>query len=242
VSTLYGLTQPTWGIIMKKSGKHQRRPSAARTFTAVRLHNPRKCISAMPFVPYPALQVNVIGSYFGQLVENVWHCLVVGPTPPLGDLASVAAAFQTGYAAMQIPLSDQYFVSQIDVQFLGLITGPQFTLFITPPQSGGNASPGMPGSVAFCVRLRTGAPGRSFRGRKYFTGLCEGTVTDNLFDATTADTIVSAINSMQTALTALNYPLAILSKTALAVTEVVNVGYYDLVVDSQRRRLPGRGR
>lgn len=196
----------------------------------------------MPIPLLPAIQVQVRGLYFGQLVENVWYCSTTLTTPTAESLTTIAGIFQTAYASIQLPLSQDYSVNEIYLRYLGDAAGPETTYFVSPAQTGGNASPGLPGNVAFCVRLKTTSPGRSGRGRKYFCGLTEADVTANQLSVDVANDLVDAIGILISNLDGAGFPLAIASFTTSTVSIVTQAGYFDLNLDSQRRRLPGRGR
>jgi hypothetical protein len=188
-----------------------------------------------------AYQVEVRGTLYGQLVENVWH--VQGPDPFDPTVAElIASEFQTDYVGIMADLSQDYSIHEIFVKNFGGVASGEFTLAITPSQVGGAANPGLPGSVAFCVSLRTALAGRTTRGRKFIAGLDETTVTGNTLDAAVADGIVGAINGLKNGLITLGNPLSIFSKTAVTLVPVTAATKVDNFVDSQNRRLTGRGR
>lgn len=193
-----------------------------------------------PLIPN-ACKVTVSGSLFGQLVENVWFTQTAG-VPTVPDMNTIAGVFQTDYASILVPLSADLTVSQITVRYLGDAAGPETTLFITPAQAGGVGAGSEPSNVALCVSLRSALAGRRFRGRKYFSGIPVGAVTDNSISPTTADPIVNAINGLITDLATAGFPLQIVSFTGLTSVPVVTALVVDYFVDSQRRRLTGRGR
>jgi hypothetical protein len=173
---------------------------------------------------------------------NVWHVFQDGTTPDPVELETVAGTFQTGYGGIVTLLSDQLFINNIKVRWLGATTGPETELFITPGLQGGSASPGLPGGTAFCIRLRTGSPGRSNRGRKYFSGLTEAVVSGNQVGSGFAGDLAAAVNDLQQALIVEGWQLAIASYTNATIALVSDIGFFDLNVDSMRRRLAGRGR
>jgi len=196
----------------------------------------------VPFVPIPnAAKITVKGDYFGQLVENVWTCLTSG-APTLGDLESIASVVIANYPAIVEPLSTSLTISEVTVRYLGDEAGPEVTNVPVTPIAGTNASPGLPGNVALCVSLRTALAGRRFRGRKYFSGWTEADVVGNQVDAGAVADIVAACNAFIADMIAEGYPLTIVSYTGLTNTNVVTALCIDPYVDSQRRRLPGRGR
>lgn len=196
----------------------------------------------MPSPVFPtAYQVEVRGLLFGQQVENVWHCQGDDPFDP-GTASGIAGIFQTAYAGLMAPLSENYTVREIFVHNLAGTASGEFTLAIIPAQAGGEPVGSEPGNVAFCVSLRTALAGRRFRGRKYIAGLPTGSVVANELDASIANTLLTEIDLLRVNLASNSTPMCIFSPTGLTLVPVTAVTFVDLVVDSQRRRLTGRGR
>jgi hypothetical protein len=193
-----------------------------------------------PVIP-TAYRVTVTGDLFVNTVQNVWYCAGPDPFDPV-VAADIAATFQTGYSGILAHLSQDFFVYQIDVQNLAGVASGSYTLFITSPESGAIVQDSLPSNNAFCVRLRTALPGRRFRGRKYFAGLGEGDVTGNTYDIARADGIVSAVQDLIDALATNLTPMQIVSFVGETSVPVTSASYFDRIVDSQRRRLTGRGR
>ena len=116
----------------------------------------------------------------------------------------------------------------------------------TPGTRSGNA---MPNNVCLCVSFRTGFTGRSNRGRVYHSGLVEGDVTDNNVITATATLLRDEYEDLfQLMLVEAEAQHVIVSycndgawRTDARVTPVTSYIIVDTVVDSQRRRLPGRG-
>lgn len=188
-----------------------------------------------------ATKVTVVGTLFGQLVENVWYVQTADP-PATADLLAIASDFQVGYAAIMAPLSGDFTVSEIDLAYIGSAAGPEVSFGVTPPQAGGATTGSEPGNVCLCVSLRTALPGRRFRGRKYFSGIPIGKVVANQVDATLAADIVTAVNDLIGTLDRNGTPLSIVSFVGLTIVPVVTALAVDLFSDSQRRRLTKRGR
>ena len=196
----------------------------------------------MPTPVFPtAYQVECRGALFGQQIENVWHCQ--GPDPfDAGAASNIASIFQTAYGALGNAISQDYTLAEVFVHNLAGVASGEFTLAIIPPQAGNLPNPSLPGNVAFCVSLRTALAGRTTRGRKFFAGMDETLVTGNVLDSDAIGTLVSETNALINALIDNNTPLSIFSKTALTLVPVTTATAVDNVVDSQRRRLTGRGR
>jgi len=106
------------------------------------------------------------------------------------------------------------------------------------------ATTGLPGNVAFCISLRTGFAGKSYRGRMYHPWLAEEDVTGNSLSSTRADAIVAAWETLNTSLGASDWQIAVGSKYTNGAARVTGVAtpvsaflYVDLNVDTQRRRV-----
>lgn len=203
----------------------------------------------MPFIPIPStIKVELIFSWDGQRCENVFHVR----TPNVineGELDTVQAIFETWYETY---LSDsqhqtvsllKYVVSDASQQYgvgkeyaPGLVYQGQIT-----------TSPSLPNNVTAAFKWNTGLRGRSYRGRTYHIGLYEETVTGNNIGATYLSGMISVYTQLLGMLDAGSLELVVASKfqgnqprTTGVATKILTVTC-DGVVDSQRRRLPGRG-
>lgn len=136
-------------------------------------------------------------------------------------------------------------------------TGPQVAHVPAGGGIGGVADPPLPNNVSIAISFRTGLRGRAFRGRNYHPSLWETGVTKN----TLQEEIVTAIQDAYIALVghadvvAAGYEWVVVSRfsgvdgdgdpiprAAGVTTPVLTALIVDPTVDSQRRRLPGRGR
>lgn len=108
-------------------------------------------------------------------------------------------------------------------------------------------SPALPNNVTVAIKFVTALVGRRNRGRNFFVGLTEGQVAGNEIDATALGLIVDAYEDLGTYVT-VNGAIHVVASRAAAVSPDYNgittpvVSYAaDGFVDSQRRRLSGRG-
>lgn len=142
--------------------------------------------------------------------------------------------------------------SLVEVHITDLSTQTSFTVTVTTglPSVGSSTVEGLPFNVAFCISFRTANRGRSGRGRNYVAGLTE------------ADTQFSTIISTRRAAWVTAYGLLMGAGTFVAglqwcvvsrftqglprqnalVQPITAVLAVDDTTDSQRRRLPGRGK
>lgn len=208
----------------------------------------------MPFVPFEdCVQVTIQGRVDGQLtVNDLAFRSSTGPRT-LADVNALVAAIGVWY--------DSSIATRLNEAWSGLVlTGKGLTnpnglevtqdFSATVGQISGEAAPN---NCSMCVSFRTGLSGRSFRGRNYVPVLTNSEVTGNMIDATWAAAIVAAYNDLtfpaNIGILPGGWEWVVLSRFAGGVersvgvfTEITNVLVTDLVVDSQRRRLPGRGR
>lgn len=113
--------------------------------------------------------------------------------------------------------------------------------------TGAGVSPISPNNVTMAVSFRTALRGRSSRGRNYIIGLMESDVTGSIIEATTRSNWRNAYDAILvdpptdfTWSVASFYTDNVARVTAL-VQPINGVVVVDDYVDSQRRRLPGRG-
>lgn len=205
----------------------------------------------MPFVPAQntcMAELRMILST--QKVENTLYFQAsAGMTPAL--MTSLGTALITWWSNQMSPLLSN-FLSLTEVYLTDLTTQTSPTVSVTAglPIAGTDASEPLPFNVAYCLSFRTAGRGKASRGRNYICGWTEG---DNLRSDLLAGNI-TAITSAYTLLVGAgtfvpglqwvvvsrflnNAPRA----TAL-VQPITNVLGVDSTLDSQRRRLPGRGR
>lgn len=202
-----------------------------------------------PYVPAPdTLQANVRFTTAGQLWENVFHFRY----GTLGFSDGCDTAYTAALEPWWLILRDALSVGTAhrEVYFVDLAAQNGFTntygAFQTP-QGVVNTSPA-PNNVASCVTLRTDLRGRAYRGRSYVGGIALGSIDNQNLTTLAAGYILQAYEALRDGGQANNVPLVIVSRqlngvprTVAAVTPVTDVVLRDTVLDSQRRRLPGRG-
>lgn len=210
----------------------------------------------MPFVPVPnTLQVDVIYLLDGQRVENTLYFEKTGGWD--------AAAISDWLASLRnLITSDLMPTLAGAIQFIELIgrlldtaSSIGLSVPITPVVSGGSGDEAMPNNVTYTISFKTGLTGRSFRGRNYIPGIPNGAISQN----TIAPGFRTSLLAFYDALMALSESLSILwvvvsrfsgvdpvtgdpiPRVTGVTTPILSVTTFDNTVDSQRRRLPGRG-
>jgi hypothetical protein len=204
----------------------------------------------MSFVPAPGvLQVNQRATLYGQQIENVHYFELGFPPDPAGVQQAAYDARDNWVTHMLPVLTEDYIYREAYVTDLTTDTSPASTAVPATLTTGAGASDAAPGSVTLCLSLRTSGRGRSSRGRQYISGLSEGSIEDNAWNSAKAAEVVSAFQAYQAAMNTAGYNLVVLSRIQNAVPRdlalaqtVTSILTTDLFIDSQRRRLTGRGR
>lgn len=204
----------------------------------------------MPFVPaVDVCESEVICSIDGQIVETTQYWQ--SSAAMSGSLmATLAAALETWWTDFMAPgLSSAISLTGIAVTDLTTATSEGIFRPVVPSVPGEGDSPPLPNNVALCVSFRTQFRGRSSRGRNYVVGLQESQTTRSHVDAGVSDFFITAYQQLQGAgdfVAGLQW--GVLSRrfendwrTAGLFRPITAVTVVDDVLDSQRRRLPGRG-
>jgi len=211
----------------------------------------RKGKNAMPFVPAP----NIVELQFrytnaGEQTENRIH-LDVGATPTALDLANINEAAAEWYTGNMPDLQPTSLVlREIYSKSLETQPGPEATYTAGLPIPGTSAFQALPSNASLAVSLRSGETGRSARGRWYWQQLAENQVDTNLVTTGAQADILAAMQNLKNAMTDVSATWVIVSYRHNNAPRVGGPVYFtvnsiilvDNVVDSQRRRLPGRGR
>ena len=185
----------------------------------------------------------------GEQCENVVHVKTTA-TPTATDVQNAAERGLTWWAANAAPqTSTTLQLREVYARSIASSIAPEFTAVPDTTLTGALTTESMPNNVTFCLSLRTGQAGRSARGRWYWAGLTTQQVSGTLIEAAAIVALVDAIFALISAFELDNLDFVVMSRFSggieravpvlIPVTTVLAV---DNVVDSQRRRLPGRGR
>ncbi len=132
---------------------------------------------------------------------------------------------------------------------LDTASAPQTTEVVSPAEAGTNAASGsLPGGTALVMTHRTALRGRNYRGRTYTAGInTSNTATPNTAALILVNNLVSAFFALKGLCDAATTTWVVLSKffakfpRAAAVVTPITAISADQLLDSQRRRLTGRG-
>lgn len=207
----------------------------------------------MPYYPVPeTCQLEMVYSQeeSTNLVENVYHFQRSGgwSAAQMTDLLTYMSSWETTYGKAWRPGSVG--LLKIRCRDLSVVNGLEVAAdyFI----AGTNVGEDLPSNVTWALKWTTGFAGRSYRGRTYHIGVCRtflNTGDRNIMDATTAGSIVTAYSHILTGTIPDTGKLVVVSRKGgnawrnpPITTPIIAVGYADLIVDNQRRRLPGHNR
>lgn len=210
----------------------------------------------MPFVPVEnTVLVEFRYLYDSQKCENtLWFTAEEAPTPAnmtvlLGSLRSWFTSDLADFMVEDVSLSELVATDQTSN------TGPQVGVDTTD-LTGNVEETGNPGNVTYTVSFRTAFRGRSFRGRNYICGVPISVVENiNHVLATYRSGLVAAYTNLITTVDLGVYVWSAVSRfsgvdpdthvpiprEAGISTPITSATTVDDILDSQRRRLPGRG-
>lgn len=202
----------------------------------------------MPFQPTDDVaSCELRYTWQGENVENRLHFFRDGFTP--ADLLTLATECYTSWASYFSPItSNTVTLREAYATDLRTEDGPTATYAPGTLVTGINVNESVTNNTALCLSLRTALRGRSRRGRFYTVGLTENVVANNRVSEAARTAWVQALTDLQIAVELVGWQLVVLSRvsggvprpvaSSATVTQILTV---DDVVDSQRRRLPGRG-
>lgn len=205
----------------------------------------------MAFIPVPDVaQAQIFGRIDGQTTINDLYFASESPPVTLGQLEVLALGLADWFSASLLTLLSASFAFE-RVHVRDLTTQAGFSV----DQSAG-AGPGgaggafVPNNVAPCISFRTQIAGRSGRGRNYIPGVPQSVITGNTISpGFIADTTIAYQGLLDTgSFKPTGWTWVVVSRFTLnaprpagVANAVLSVLYTDTTVDSQRRRLPGRG-
>lgn len=205
--------------------------------------------NAMATIPVPNVaQLEAIYSMNGQVVENVFHYQMPAPTTA-NDLTLFAVAWIAEWVTNIKPyINVEVSLTQVKVTDLTTNISPTITTSSTLPQAGTQTGALMPNNVSCVFTKRTNLRGRSQRGRVYWPGFGEPACINNVITPALVTAIIAGLDNLRAVSTGLGvWEMVVVSRytggqprVSGIFTPITNFTS-DGVVDSQRRRLPGRG-
>ncbi len=210
----------------------------------------------MPFNAIPnCVKVRFNYSFRGQqAINGLWFLKSAGSISLL-DVMSLGDQLGTHWSDAVMPLlSSDLVFTNLSVRDMSIENGLEYVTGGVGPDGG--AGDALPNNVAACVTIRTGFAGRHYRGRIYIPGIPRTAVAENEYLADFMSGLLVALTPIVGVdAIAAGWQLVVVAQEQVLVpgeapvpipggivTPAVSFGFSDDVVDSQRRRLPGRGK
>ncbi len=201
----------------------------------------------MPAPNFPtAMKVSLVGSRDTREWVNTFHVNKTNSLPVTSDdMNTVATNFANWYNTYQKVVYNNAIALNV-IQVRKLDPSDPLALDYTSgmPIYGTASGTNEAANVTLAVSKRTGLAGRKFRGRYYIAGVIEpfATTDDRATSVLTAALLVGGQQLIGIISTAGPYELAIVHKGVAPPPTPITSFVVDAILDSQRRRLPGRGR
>jgi len=208
------------------------------------------CTGRHPYISAPNVaKIELICTAIGQRVENVVY-IRSGLEWDETALTALAEAAIVGWSSeMSAQMSTS--VELVLVRATDMGSEDSFGVEIAPATTttGSRASLILPNSVTVATKFATGYTGRSRRGRAYWIGLTENMVTGNQLEPTEATSITDSwagfFGDIYAAMPGTQHVIVSYCgdgewRDSALITAVTNYST-DNNIDSQRRRLNGRG-
>lgn len=205
----------------------------------------------MPFVPAPnTALVELVYSLDGQIIENTLY-FENSAAPEPADLSDLGDAIAAWWIAnMASALTNDLSLNQVVVTDLTTETSPSVLSMAGLPHAGAGSADALPNNVVLCISFRTDHRGKSARGRNFIPGLQENQTHGSYADVGLDAVFIAAYGLLiGPAAISPSWEWVVCSKftggnprVSALMQPVTAVTVTDMVLDSQRRRLPGRGR
>lgn len=204
-----------------------------------------------PFIPAPhCASVEFIYAYSSVVAENRVNVQAATDfdLTMCQDLWTLARQWWIDY--MKPYVSNTCSLNRIRVKALHANVAPMYDQVVIPSHPGQDTNTSLGNNVSFVIKLTTGNAGRSARGRWYVCGITTLRSTNGVsVSSASAGNWVNALAALQSGLQGVGQDLIVLSyrnekawRTEAVAYPVTGIVYTDLNLDSQRRRLLGRGR
>jgi hypothetical protein len=204
----------------------------------------------MAFVPATnVVQVQIVCQILGQTVENVLNFHLSGAND-ISEAMKLCENVVTWWNTYIAPITtSDVTLQKVIATDLSSSSGYSMTYTTGLPAAGTSVDTLLPNNVAVAVKLLTNGRGRGMRGRVFHPGITHS----NVVGSTVQSGLVSALKTAYEAAMVIatltgSADLVVLSKylghaaRLAGVATNVSAIFVDSTTDSQRRRLPGRGR
>jgi hypothetical protein len=202
-----------------------------------------------PIIAPGIVRVEMHFTMHGQKCMNVYHLRDNNPPITDSDLHLYGNTFKNWWLDVMRPAVSRD-LTLTDVTARELVEGGVATLETDLlPAAGTRDRDAFPGNVTLAVHWGTGLMGRSYHGRTYHLGLPTDQAANSIMLAPALATLLSHYDDLRTGLDSafVAVDFGVLStvhlgapRTTPILTPITGVAI-DSALDSQRRRLPGRG-
>jgi hypothetical protein len=212
----------------------------------------RKDSNAMAFVGKAnCVQANLRFTQDDQQVENTLYFEYKAGTVTTALMSTLGDDLITWWTSeVGTYLTDKLTFREVYLTDLTTQTSPTVTVTTGLPATADLGQAALPNNASACISFRTSGRGRSSRGRNYLAGVSEDSVSNNTLNATFVSNLIAAYESLMDAATYTDdWTWIVYSRfengnprAEALIAPVDAVVFTDRTIDSQRRRLPGRGR
>jgi hypothetical protein len=205
----------------------------------------------MAAVPVPNVcKAELFFTLHGQRIENVLSFQSLGTW---GDAEMVELGnFLLDWwpATVGLNVSTELQLRYVHLTDLRSPIGPAVDVVPTTTITGSVSNQSLPANNALCVSHRSAFRGRSSRGRTYVPGITEDSTANSVVDSARGEAIRASFDTLRTdaAVVGPGWGFVVVSLRTAGVDRAEGFPFLvqssilvDLVVDSQRRRLPRRG-
>lgn len=203
----------------------------------------------MAFQPVPnTIGADVRCTLFGQQVENTLYFEQTG-VPTASQVQACAEMVEEWFVTYVLPaLSVSVVYREVYARSLVFAAAPEWTANGQTGDVGTNPVASLPGNVSWVVKFTSGLTGRSSRGRNFIFGIPEDQNVGNQIHPSFAAAMKDGYEQLMGIAVTNDFVWSIVSRRQNNVQlangiayPIVGVGFTDLDLDSQRRRLNGRG-
>lgn len=203
----------------------------------------------MAYIPVPdTVRAELVYNWDGVVCENILD-FEAAAQPTLVTMAELGAHLVNWWdTSMQSAMPTNLSLINVKLTDLSTVDGPVLDYGTGLPLAGLSVSPSLPNNVALVLTKRTALRGRSYRGRVYIPGMVEANVTANTVAGALVTAFITAFGLIKSfSTTTEDWVQGVVSRyndgnprITGVITPIVSFTS-DGVIDSQRRRLPGRG-
>lgn len=203
------------------------------------------------FIPFENVMACALRfTEFGQEIENVYHVRKDSGPLDTTDFEAVGLILHDWWEDhQQTAAPDVLSLNSIEIVDLTEESSGGMTYLLDLPLIGTvTAAHPLPLNVTVAIKWLTALRGRSYRGRTYYIGLQQEQVEDNALIGSMRSALVANYNALISAFDTTAYDLVVCSRVNNKIVRSVGVATriisasVDVNLDSQRRRLNGRGR